>query len=310
MSKTLSVVVPVFNEEGCIRVLVERVLKVEKSLNNISLEILLVNDGSIDKTNHIIDEICLYNKNVKALTLSRNFGHQMALTAGLDIADGDYVCVIDADLQDPPELIPEMINILAQGYDVVYGKRNIRIGESWFKITTASIFYRILSMVCRVEIPKDTGDFRIVTRKVIIEFRKLREYHRFVRGMVPWLGFKSNAFHYERQQRFAGTTKYPFFKMAGFAMHAILSFSNLPLRISTYIGLSMTVLSAFGVILVSYLKLFTSFTVPGISAVLVLVLFTSGVQFIILGILGEYVGRIFEQSKDRPLYIIDKKTNL
>jgi len=307
MQKTFSVIVPVFNEEDCIRDLVQRVLDVEKSLNNISLEILLVNDGSTDKTKFIINEISSANKKVKAVSLSRNFGHQMALTAGLDIADGDYVCVIDADLQDPPELLPEMLNVLLDGNDIVYGKRNIRVGESWFKKTTASMFYRILSLVCRVEIPKDTGDFRIMSRKVVLEFRKMREYHRFVRGMVPWLGFKSAAFHYNRHPRFAGNTKYPFLKMASFAMHALLSFSNLPLRISTYIGFLMTLVSAAGVFLVSYLKLFTTYTVPGISAVLVLVFFTSGVQFIILGIIGEYIGRIFEQSKERPLYIIDKK---
>jgi polyisoprenyl-phosphate glycosyltransferase len=218
--------------------------------------------------------------------------------------------VIDADLQDPPELIPDMLSLACQGYDVVYGKRRNRSGESWFKKSSASLFYRFLTAICRVHIPTDTGDFRLVSRRVVQALRRLRETHRFVRGLVPWIGFRSTALLYDRQDRHAGYTKYPFVKMVHFATDAILSFSNIPLRFSTFVGLGMTALSLLGIAVVLYLRLFTERTVPGISAVLCLMLLISGVQFIILGMMGEYIGRIYEQTKGRPLYLVASTSNI
>lgn len=309
-SGLLSIVVPIYNEEECFPSLLKRLLALSEQVGDWELELLFINDGSRDGTARMLEEAATKHPCVRVIHFSRNFGHQAALTAGLDHAEGNYVCVIDADLQDPPEIIPEMLAVALQGYDVVYGKRRNRSGETWFKKATASLFYRLLTAVCRVEIPTDTGDFRLVSRQVVSAFRRLREVHRFVRGIVPWVGFRSTAFVYDRQERFAGVTKYPFFKMARFAMDAILSFSYFPLRISTYLGLGMTVLSILGIVLVTYLRLFTNYTIPGISAVLILVFLTSGVQFIILGVMGEYVGRIFEQAKQRPLYLIAATSNL
>lgn len=306
----LSIVVPIYNEEECFSSLLERLLALQGKIEGFDLELLLVNDGSYDGTSGLLEVAASRHPCVRVIKFSRNFGHQAALTAGLDYADGEYVCMIDADLQDPPEIIPDMLVLARQGYDVVYGKRRNRSGETWFKKTSASLFYRLLTMICRVEIPTDTGDFRLVNHRVVKVFRRLRETHRFVRGLVPWVGFQSTAFLYDRQERHAGTTKYPFFKMVRFAMDAILSFSNMPLRISTFVGLGMTVLSLLGMVVVLFLKLFTKYTVPGVSAVLFLVLFTSGVQFIILGLMGEYIGRIFEQVKQRPLYLISSTSNL
>lgn len=306
----LSIVVPIYNEEACFPVLLDRLLALHGRLNGLDLELLFVDDGSRDGTSRLLEAAAARHPSVKVIAFSRNFGHQAALTAGLDYAEADYVCVIDADLQDPPEIIPEMLALAQQGYDVVYGKRRERAGETAFKKTSASFFYRFLTAICRVDIPTDTGDFRLVSRRVVTAFRQMRETHRFVRGMVPWVGFQSTAFLYDRCERFAGTTKYPFFKMVRFATDAILSFSNFPLRVSTYVGLCMTALSLLGMIVVLYLRLFTRFTVPGVSAVLFLVLLMGGVQFIILGVMGEYIGRIFEQVKQRPLYVIAATSNL
>jgi len=308
-SAFLSIVVPVYDEEECFPALLARLLALSERLNGLALELWFVNDGSRDGTPRLLEEAATRHGCVKVIHFSRNFGHQAAVTAGLDHAEGEFVCVIDADLQDPPEIIPEMLALARQGYDVVYGKRRNRSGETWFKKTSAALFYRLLTAICRVEIPTDTGDFRLVSRRGVRAFRRLRETHRFVRGMVPWVGFRSTAFLYDRQERHAGATKYPLLKMARFATDAILSFSNYPLRISTVFGLSMTALSLLGIVVIVYLRLFTSFTVPGISAVLFFMLLISGVQFIILGLIGEYIGRIFEQVKQRPLYVIAATAN-
>lgn len=306
----LTIVVPIFNEQECFPALLGRLLGLKDKLGDTELELLFVNDGSRDSTPQLLESAAKGHSCVKVIHFSRNFGHQAALTAGLDHAESDYACVIDADLQDPPEIVPEMLALARQGHDIVYGKRRKRAGETWFKKTTAAMFYRLLTAICRVEIPTDTGDFRLVSRRVVLAFRQLRESHRFVRGMVPWVGFKSTPFLYDRAERHAGTTKYPIVKMTLFAMDAMLSFSNFPLRISTMIGLGMLAMSLVGMLLVLYLKLFTGFTVPGISAVLFLILLTSGAQFIILGLIGEYIGRIFEQGKKRPLYLIATTCNI
>jgi len=308
--RLLSVAVPIFNEGECFPALLERLLALRDKIHGFDLELLFVNDGSSDRTAELLESAASQHSCVKVIQFSRNFGHQAALTAGMDRAAGDYVCIIDADLQDPPELIPEMLTAALGGFDVVYGKRRNRSGETWFKKTTASLFYRIITAICRVDIPRDTGDFRLVSRRLVLAFRELRETHRFIRGMVPWVGFRSMPLLYDRHERYSGSTKFPFLKMARFAMDAIFSFSNSPLRISTYLGAGMTLLSILGMITIGYLRLFTTYTVPGISAVLFVVLLTSGVQFIILGLIGEYIGRIFEQSKSRPIYIVASTRNL
>lgn len=307
--RLLSIAVPIFNEEECFPKLLERLLALRPRLNGFGLELIFVNDGSRDGTAELLDAAAAQHPCVKVIQFSRNFGHQAALTAGLDRASGDFVAVIDGDLQDPPELIPDMLTKALEGYDVVYGQRRNRPGETWFKRTTASLFYRLITAICRVEIPRDTGDFRLVSRRLVLAFRELRETHRFIRGMVPWVGFRSVPHLYDRHERYSGSTKFPFLKMARFAMDAILSFSNSPLRLSTFLGAAMTAFSILGMLVIGYLRVFTSYTVPGISAVLFVVLLTSGVQFIILGLIGEYIGRIFEQSKGRPLYVVASTRN-
>lgn len=306
----LTIVVPVYNEEGCFSPLLERLGAVRAALAPRPVDIIFVNDGSTDGTGKLLDSATRHDGTVKAIHFSRNFGHQAALTAGLDHAEGEFVCVIDADLQDPPEIIPDMLNLACQGYDLVYGQRRSRRGETFFKKMTAAIFYRLLQKICGVDIPADTGDFRLMRRNVVQAFRTMRESHRFIRGMIAWVGFRSTPFLYDRQERYTGATKYPFVKMLRFAVDAIVSFSNLPLRISTYLGLGMTMLAIAGVFLVLFLRLFTSYTVPGISAVLCILLLFSGIQFLILGAIGEYVSRIYEQSKQRPLYVIARTENL
>jgi glycosyltransferase involved in cell wall biosynthesis len=307
---TLSIVVPIFNEEACFPTLLHRLIAVRTALAPRPVDLIFVNDGSTDGTQRLIDEAVPCHDFVKVIHFSRNFGHQAALTAGLDYAEGEFVCVIDADLQDPPEIIPDMLQKACDGYDIVYGQRRTRRGETVFKRATAALFYRLLQRICGVNIPADTGDFRLMRRNVVLAFRSMRESHRFIRGMIAWTGFRSVPFLYDRQERHAGTTKYPFVKMLRFATDAIVSFSNLPLRISTYIGLAMTALAVLGAIAVVCLRLFTTFTVPGISAVLFVVLLSGGVQFLILGAIGEYVSRIYEQTKQRPLYVVARTSNL
>jgi glycosyltransferase involved in cell wall biosynthesis len=306
----LSIVVPVYNEEGCFPELLRRLSGVRIALAPQPVEMIFVNDGSSDGTPRLLDETASKNDFVKVIHFSRNFGHQAALTAGLDRADGEFVCVIDADLQDPPEIIPAMLRRAQEGFDIVYGQRRSRHGETFFKKATAALFYRLLQRICGVRIPADTGDFRLMRREAVLAFRTMRESHRFIRGMIAWVGFRSTPFLYDRQQRHAGSTKYPFVKMLRFAMDAIFSFSNLPLRISTYIGLTMTFLAILGLLVVVYLRAFTTYTVPGISAVLCVVLLSGGIQFLILGAIGEYVSRIYEQTKQRPLYVVARTSNL
>lgn len=309
-SGSLTIVVPVYNEEQCLPILFERLLKLMDQLAPRPVTVLFVDDGSTDRTPALIDEAASAHACFGVIHLSRNFGHQSALTAGLDHAAGDFVCVIDADLQDPPEIIPDMLQVAIAGADIVYGRRRTRRGETVFKKATAAIFYRLLSRVCGVDIPQDAGDFRLMRREVVVAFRLMRESHRFVRGMIAWAGFRSVAFPYDRHERHAGATKYPFAKMLKFAMDAIFSFSNLPLRMSTYLGLTMTGLATIGILTVVCLRLFTTYTVPGISAVLCVTMFIGGVQFMILGVIGEYISRIYEQTKARPLYLIARTMNV
>lgn len=307
----LSVVVPVYNEEDSIKETVKRLQNLKFKLEqDIDLEIVFVDDGSKDKSLTSLRNIAQHDFHIKVISLSRNFGHQIAVTAGIDLAAGDYVAIIDADLQDPPELIADMYRIAMTGFDVVYGKRRSRAGETVFKKATAATFYRVLNYLCNIDIPNDTGDFRLMSRRVVDSFKQLRERHRFVRGMVSWLGYKSVALEYDRAERFAGETKYPFGKMLAFATNAILSFTSKPLTLAIRLGLLTIVVGLAGGSYMLYLKLFTDSLVPGLTAILLAIVLFSGVQILLIGIVGEYIARIFEEVKGRPLYLINETINL
>ncbi|MDF2524105.1 MAG: hypothetical protein K0R31_1746 [Clostridiales bacterium] len=304
-----SIVVPVFNEEEGIIESYKRLKKVLDSLQE-SYELLFVNDGSRDKTAAIINELCEMDKKLKFINFSRNFGHQIAITAGMDFSEGDAIVVIDADLQDPPEVIPKMIEKWKEGYEVVYGKRLERQGETFFKKFTAKLFYRFLKNMTDVEIPVDTGDFRLIDRKVCDALKQVNERNRYVRGLISWLGFKQTGVEFSRDKRFAGETKYPLKKMFKFAFDAITSFSYKPLKLASYAGMILSLFSFAYLIVVIYLRLFTDITYPGWASTLAVNLFFNGIILIILGIIGEYVGRIYDEAKGRPLYIITNLKNL
>lgn len=307
----LSVVVPVYNEEESIIETANRLQKLRDNLaHEIDVELVFVDDGSKDDSLFYLRKIAEQNSNVKVISFSRNFGHQIAITAGIDLVAGDYVAVIDADLQDPPELIADMYRMALTGFDVVYGKRRSRAGETVFKKATAATFYRLLNYMCEIDIPSDTGDFRLMSRKVVESFKQLRERHRFVRGMVPWLGYRATPLEYDRAERFAGETKYPFRKMMAFAINAILSFSSKPLTMAIHFGLLTIFAGLVGGAYMLYLKLFTNTLVPGLTAVLLSIVLFSGVQILLIGVIGEYIARIFEEIKDRPLYLINETINL
>lgn len=307
----LSIVVPVFNEEEAISETVRRLLSLRERLwPELDTELLLVDDGSQDQTLALIRELARQHGCIKVISFSRNFGHQIAITAGIDLAEGDYVAVIDADLQDPPELIADMYRLAQTGFDVVYGKRRSRAGESAFKKVTAAAFYRLLKYMCDVDIPSDTGDFRLMSRRVVNAFKQLREHHRFVRGMVPWLGFRAAPLMYDRVERFAGHTKYPVGKMLDFATNAILSFSRRPLTLATRLGMATVLAGMLGGAYMLYLKLFTDIPVPGLTAILLSIVLFSGVQILLIGLIGAYIARIFDETKGRPLYIIAETINL
>jgi len=308
--ESMAIVIPIFNEESCIDELIRRLLRLRSEMEGIELSFLFVNDGSYDRSLDLLLDYAGRYDFLKVISLSRNFGHQMAITAGLDHAEADYVAIIDGDLQDPPELIKELYEKMKEGYDIVYAQRTDRKGESFFKLATARLFYSLINKLCHVQIPPNTGDFRLINGKLLRAFKGMRETHRFVRGMVPWLGFKGAPVLYTRDKRYAGETKYPFTKMLTFALDAIFSFSNTPLRIATYLGLSIVLLGILGVLLILYLRLFTDYYVPGITAAILAIVILGGLQIIMIGVVGEYVGRIFEQSKNRPLYVVDFVKNL
>jgi dolichol-phosphate mannosyltransferase len=270
-----------------------------------SWELVLINDGSHDRTAEIMRELHAADPRVKVLDFARNFGHQIAVTAGLDYVLGDAVVIIDADLQDPPELILEMIDCWKEGYEVVYAVRIKRKGETWFKEFTAKLFYRIIYRITDVDIPLDTGDFRLMDRKVVEAMKQMREKYRFIRGMTSWVGFRQTGVEYVREERYAGETHYPFRKMFKFALDAITSFSYAPLQMATYLGFIIAGLSAIAALLVVFARLFMGATpFYGQATTLVAVLFLGGVQLITLGIIGEYLGRISDEVKDRPLYVV------
>ncbi|NLC67193.1 MAG: glycosyltransferase family 2 protein [Clostridiaceae bacterium] len=301
-----SVVVPVYNEELVVNETYRRLKNVMESTGE-PYEIIFVNDGSRDGTREIVTGLCRQDKNVKLIDLSRNFGHQLAITAGMDNASGQAVIVIDADLQDPPEVIIDMIKKWKEGYDVVYGKRIKRKGETFFKRFTAKLFYRLLKGIADVDVPQDVGDFRLIDRKVCDALKLLPERNRYVRGLISWLGFRQTGVEFVRDERFAGESKYPLKKMIKFAMDAITSFSYRPVKIATYVGTVISAASFIYLIVVVIQKLFTRTTVPGWASIVAINLFFNGIILIMLGIIGEYIGRIYDESKRRPLYIIREK---
>lgn len=304
---TVSVIVPVFNEEAVLPETYRQLTAVMAALGE-PYELLFVNDGSHDGSGAILEELAKKDRRVRVIHFSRNFGHQAAITAGMDYARGEAVVVIDADLQDPPEVIVEMVRKWREGYEVVYGKRTKREGETFFKRFTASLFYRLLQKVTNVDIPLDTGDFRLLDRKVVEVMRLLREKNRFVRGLVSWVGFRQAALPYTRKKRFAGETKYPLRKMLRLAWDGITSFSDKPLKAASYIGFLLSGLSFVYLLVILIGKLLGKSTVPGWASIVVINLFFNGVILIILGVMGEYIGRIYDEAKGRPLYIVDKVT--
>ncbi len=302
MKPLYSVVVPVYNEEEVIRVSYDRLTKVMSTLKE-PYELIFVNDGSRDKTPEILADICRKDKSCRFINFSRNFGHQPAITAGMDYSKGEAIVVIDADLQDPPEVILDMIKEWKNGYEVVYGKRLKRKGETFFKKFTAKVYYRVLKSMTSVDIPVDTGDFRLIDRKVCDTLKSMPERSRYVRGLVAWVGFKQKPVEYVREERFAGETKYPLKKMLKLAMDGIAAFSFKPLKFATGVGVMLTVVSLAAMLLSVILGIINS-SFSWQMFMMLCVLLTQGFMFIFIGLTGEYIGRIFEQAKGRPVYIV------
>jgi glycosyltransferase involved in cell wall biosynthesis len=297
-----------YNEEEVIEVTYRRLKVVLDTLGE-SYEIIFVNDGSRDKTSDIVRGMCNADQGVKLVEFSRNFGHQIAVTAGMDHANGRAVVLIDADLQDPPELIADMVARWREGYDVVYGKRIERKGESWFKKTTAAMFYRLLRSMTSVNIPVDTGDFRLMDRKVCDALTSMRERSRFIRGMVSWAGFKQTSVDYVRDERFAGETKYPLRKMIRLSLDAMTSFSTKPLKIAGILGFILSAAGFVYLIIVLYQHFFTDTTTQGWTSLVAISLLFHGITLSLLGVLGEYIGRTYEEAKRRPLYFVSETLN-
>lgn len=303
MKITYSIIAPIYNEKENLQELYRRIKEVMNSTGE-RWELILVDDGSTDGSAEIIRTFGKDDKYIRPVIFARNFGHQVAVTAGLDYSRGDAVVIIDADLQDPPELILEMAKKWKEGYEVVYAVRTEREGESWFKLWTASLFYRMIYRITDVKIPLDTGDFRLMDRKVVDVMNKMRERHRFLRGMSAWVGFRQIGVEYKRAARKAGETKYPFRKMFRLAINAITSFSYFPLQVATFFGFASAGVAIIAIPVVAALRLAGSHSFEGQTTTLISVLFLGGVQLICVGILGEYIGRLYDEAKGRPLYIV------
>lgn len=298
-----TVIAPIYNEVESIPKLWERLSEVMEKAGA-PWELILVDDGSTDGSTELIRDLAKKHTSVRPVIFARNFGHQVAVSAGMDYSRGDAVIIIDADLQDPPELILDMIAKWKEGYEVVYAVRSEREGETWFKRVTASVFYRLIYRITDVKIPLDTGDFRLIDRAVVNIMVRMKERHRFLRGMAAWVGFKQVGLPYKRAARFAGVTKYPFRKMLKLALNAITGFSYFPLQVATYIGFISAGLSILAIPVVIIVRLTVANSFFGQASTLISVLFLGGVQLISLGILGEYIGRIYDEVKGRPLYIV------
>lgn len=311
MNKIVSVVVPMYFEEDVVNECYKRLTNVLNKIKNYSYEIIFVDDGSRDNTFSLLKEIALNDKKVKVISFSRNFGHESAVTAGLKFASGNAIVIIDSDLQDPPEEIPKMLKYWEDGYDVIYGKRKSRSGESKFKLFTANMFYKTLSALSDTEIPENTGSFRLVDKKVVDAINQLPEHNKFLRGLFSWVGYKQIAYEYERKERIAGKTKYTLTKMLKLATDGIIGFSTKPLKIVGTLGI-LSIIVSIGLLiysLISYIfKLNT--LVPGWTSIMVTVTFFCGVQLLSLFLISEYISRIYDETKNRPQYIIDKKINI
>lgn len=305
--RSLSIVVPCFNEEEVIGETVKRLRAFCATQQQLDIELLFVDDGSRDGTRALLRGFAAEDASIRVIGFARNFGHQIAVTAGIEHARGDAVVLIDSDLQDPPEVVAQMIALWHEGYDVVYGTRTERPGESLFKLGAARAFYRVLNRLSDVPIPLDTGDFRLMSRPVVDTLNAMPERDRFVRGMVAWVGFRQTALPYKRAQRFAGVSKYPLRKMVRFATDGILSFSTRPLQMSITMGLVAAAVALLGIVYALVARLFTDMWVEGWTALMIAVLFIGGVQLISIGILGEYVGRIYNEVKRRPLYVVSER---
>lgn len=301
-SPVFSIVAPVYNEEETVPHFHQRIVDVMTEVGE-SFELVLVNDGSRDGSSRVMAELQRHDPRVRVVEFSRNFGHQIAISAGLDYARGQCVVIIDSDLQDPPEVIPEMIARWRAGAEVVYAQRAKRAGETRFKLFTASLFYRLMARLTAVNIPRDTGDFRLLDRSVVDALVAMREHHRFMRGLSAWVGFRQEAVLYERKERFAGTTKYPFHKMLRFSIDAITSFSHVPLQLATTFGFVLAGISLVGILIAVILRIMHG-AIVGQATTLILVLFMGGIQLIFLGVIGEYLGRIYDEVRARPLYIV------
>jgi len=308
--KKISVVIPMYYEEEVVNECYNRTKNVLNTLNEYEHEIIFINDGSKDKTQELLEKIADLDKKVKVLSFTRNFGHQCAVAAGLKHVSGDAIVIIDADLQDPPEIITDMICLWEEGNKIVYGKRKKRKGESAFKVITAKMFYNALNALSDVEIPKDTGDFRLVDKEVVEVINALPEHNKFLRGLWSWTGFKQKPYEYERKKRFAGKTKYPLKKMLKLALDGIISFSNKPLKLVGALGLISILISMCIMIyaLISFVLKLNNLT-AGWTSLMVAITFLAGVQLLSIWIMSEYIGRIYDESKNRPQYIIEKKIN-
>lgn len=309
--KKISVIIPMYQEEKVVKECYKRITNVLTTLNDYDYEIIIIDDGSKDQTFKLLQEIAVFDTKVKVISFTRNFGHQAAVIAGLKIVTGDCAVIIDADLQDPPELIPDMIKLWEDGNKIIYGKRKKRKGESIFKLITAKLFYKTLNVLADVEIPRDTGDFRLVDKEAINVINEMPEHNKFLRGLWSWTGYKQIPFEYEREKRFAGKTKYPFRKMMKLAQDGIIGFSTKPLKIVGILGMISIIVS---IIILIYAFLSYIFKLnnlePGWTSIMVTVTFFAGVQLVSLWIISEYIGRIYDESKSRPQYIINKTINI
>ena len=309
--KKISVVIPMYFEEKVVNECYNRTKNVLNKLSSYEYEIIFINDGSQDKTLELLEKIAKNDNNVKVLSFSRNFGHQAAVTAGLKFTTGDAAVIMDADMQDPPEVIEEMVKLWEEGNEVIYAKRKVREGETKFKLFTAKMFYKMLNSLSDTEIPKDTGDFRLADKKVIEVIKQLPEHNKFLRGLFSWVGFKQIPLEYERKERFAGKTKYPLKKMIKLALDGITSFSTKPLKILGVLGIFSVLISFIILIyaLISFAFNLNHLT-PGWTSLMVTITFLGGIQLLSIWLISEYVGRIYDESKGRPEYIIDKKINI
>ena len=304
MQELVSIIVPCYNEEKVLPELLEKLDSLARSVPECGFEFIFVDDGSADGTRRILERAARRDARVRALVLSRNFGQQIAATAGIDIARGDGVVLMDSDLQDPPEVVAEMIARWREGYEIVYGARATRDADSWFKRASARLFAALLNTLTDCPIPPDAGDFRLMSRQVVEVLKNMPERHRFLRGMVAWTGFRQTSVPYDRPERFAGETKYTLRKMVGFAFDGLFSFSTKPLKLSIVLGLLVTGLAVLGIVYALVLRIFTSVWVEGWTLLFIAILLLGGVQLVSLGIIGQYVGRIYSEVQRRPLYVV------